>query len=79
MAKEDKVGLEYIGDSDAIGRNSSLILGMFEEESPETIRRREISVLKGRHGETGSFFIKWDFENMDFSEYHESEHILEYV
>jgi hypothetical protein len=41
---------------------------MFQEDSPETIERREIRVLKGRNGETGKFSIRWDFLKMDFEQ-----------
>lgn len=65
---KEEVGLEDIYGSDAIGQLSSVVLGLFEEESIETLIRRRVEVLKGRHGETGSFLINWDFINMDFSE-----------
>jgi replicative DNA helicase len=61
-------GLEDIACSDAIGQVSSVVLGMFQEDSPETIERREIRVLKGRNGETGKFSIRWDFLKMDFEQ-----------
>ncbi len=66
--KGEKVDLDDIGYTDAIGQVSSLVLGLFEEESIETIKRRKVEVLKGRNGEVGSFITKWDFENMLFDE-----------
>ncbi len=63
-----KGGLEDIGDSDEIGRASSVVLGMFEEESVETLVSREVRVLKGRKGQIGSFRINWDFVGMNFDQ-----------
>lgn len=70
VSKKDgeKVGLQDIAHSDAIGQTSSIVLGMFEEETVETLYSRYISVLKGRHGEIGGFKINWDFKTMDFSQ-----------
>jgi replicative DNA helicase len=65
---DNKPGLEDIFGSDAIGQHSSLVLGLFEEESVATVKQRRIEILKGRHGETGSFVTNWDFDKMDFSE-----------
>lgn len=67
-SKKVEVGLEDIGYTDVIGQVSSLVLGLLEDESVETIKRRKITIMKGRNGETGSFYINWDFVNMDFSE-----------
>ena len=75
----DKPGLESIGYSDVIGQISSIVLGLFEEESVETIKMRRVEVLKGRSGETGMFCVKWDFQNMDFSEVTEEEESLQFV
>jgi len=66
---DEKPGLEDIGYSDEIGQISSLVLATLEAESIETQNRRRIDVMKGRNGETGGFFINWDFNNMDFSEH----------
>ena len=66
--------LDHIGYSDTIGQHSSLVLGLFEEDSVETETRRKVSVLKGRNGEAGCFFTKWDFDmTCDFSEWKEEE------
>jgi len=64
----EKAGLEDIYGSDAIGQLSSVVLGLFEEESIETEIRRKVDILKGRQGEKGSFLINWNFTKMDFSE-----------
>jgi len=71
--KGEKAGLEDIGYTDAIGQVSSLVLGLFEEESVETIKQRKIEILKGRNGEIGSFITRWDFNKMDFSEIEEED------
>ena len=66
--KGEKAGLESIAHSDAIGQLSSIVLGLFEDESIETIKRREIRILKGRSGEVGKFQVNWLFNKMDFTE-----------
>lgn len=57
----DDVGLENIAGSDAIGQLSSVVLGLFEEESVETKLKRVVRVMKGRNGEQGEFTINWRF------------------
>jgi replicative DNA helicase len=69
--KGDKPGLEDIGYSDAIGQHSSVVLGFFAPDSVETHKKRQVDILKGRHGEVGSFFVNWDFTGMNFGEYQE--------
>ena len=64
----DEVGLEDIGYTDAIGQASSLVLGLFEEDSIETIKQRRVQILKGRNGEIGQFSTRWDWLTMDFTE-----------
>lgn len=66
--KDDKAGVEDIYGSDAIGQLSTVVLGLFEEDSVETMKARRVEVIKGRNGETGSFKINWNFLAMDFSE-----------
>lgn len=70
LKKGEKGGLDEIAGSAAVGHNSSLVLGLFEAESVETEVRREVTVVKGRNGETGSFFVRWLFSHVttDFSE-----------
>lgn len=66
--KPEEAGLENIGYSDAIGQISSIVLGLLEQDSIETAFRRKVSVLKGREGMTGQFYVNWDFQHMDFSQ-----------
>lgn len=72
--KSKPVGLEGIAGADAVGQLSSLVFGMFEEESVENMYRRRIEILKGRQGESGEFNVNWIFDRfpyMDFSEIEE--------
>jgi replicative DNA helicase len=64
----EEAGLEDIAFSDAIGQISSIVLGLFQEESVETLEKRKIRVMKGRSGEVGSFDIHWDFNSLNFSQ-----------
>ena len=73
LKKGDKPTLEDIGYSDAIAQVSSIVLGLFEEESVETLKQRRIEILKGRGGEVGSFRTRWDWVAMDFSEIEDEE------
>ncbi len=68
VKKGQHVGLEHIADSDSIPRNSSVILGLFQDDNPENVKQRTMQILKGRSGEAGQFNINWDFVKMDFSE-----------
>lgn len=68
LKKGERPGLEHIAYSDVIGQISSVVFGIFEEESAENSEVRKIDILKGRNGEQGEFFIKWDFEATDFRE-----------
>lgn len=63
-------GVEHIGMGDAIGQVCSHVIGLFQEETVETLERRKATILKGREGAVGSFTMKWDFRGMDFSETH---------
>lgn len=65
--------LDDIGYSDAIGQISTIALGLFQDDSVETLEGRVVRVLKGRNGEIGQFKINWDFQTMDFSEINEEE------
>lgn len=65
--------LDNIGYSDVIGQVSSIVLGLMEHESIETLKARQVDILKGRSGEVGGFSIKWLFDTMDFSELNQSE------
>lgn len=59
--KGGAVDLEDIGYSDAIGQISSIALGLMDEENVETMHKKKVTVMKGRHGETGEFYINWQF------------------
>lgn len=69
--KGEQADLEDIGYTDAIAQDSSLVAGLVQPESIETVPEREVLILKGRNGETGKFRTKWDFESMDFHEIEE--------
>jgi len=71
--KGEKVTYDDIGYTDAIAQVSSVVVGLFEEESVETINRRKNEILKGRNGEIGSFITNWNFQTMDFSEIEEQD------
>lgn len=62
--KTKDVGVENIAYSDSIGQLSSVVLGLFEEDSVETKLQRKVRILKGRHGESGEFTINWRFGGM---------------
>lgn len=66
--KNEEVGMEHIAYSDAIGQVSSIVLGLMQQDNPETMISKTISILKMREGPIGSFDVRWDFLNMDFSE-----------
>jgi replicative DNA helicase len=66
-----KIDLEDIAGGDAIGQISSLVFGMFDEDTIETMYKRRVELLKGREGERGGFDVNWVFDDypfMDFSE-----------
>lgn len=72
VKKGETPGLEHIGYSDTIGQLSSIVLGLFEEEEQDNVElhvKRNINILKGRGGEAGEFKCRWDFDNIDFTEY----------
>lgn len=66
--KGEKVDGDDIGYSDAILQVSSVVVGLFEQDSVETLHQRRNDILKGRKGEVGSYITRWDFQNMDFTE-----------
>jgi replicative DNA helicase len=68
LKAEEKVGLEHIAYSDAIGQLSSVVIGLFQEDGVETMYSRVLDVLKGRNGEVGQFKIHWDFLKMNFDQ-----------
>jgi len=66
--KDEAVTLDDIAYSDVIGQISSVVIGLFEDDSAETDHRRKLTILKGRKGGVGSFLVRWDFNVMDFRE-----------
>lgn len=66
--KDEEVGVEDIGYTDAIGQISSIVLGLFQDDGVETMQKRIIRILKGRNGEIGQFEIQWDFQRMVFDQ-----------
>jgi replicative DNA helicase len=68
-----KPSLEDIGYSDVIGQASSLVFGLMQEDSVETLLHRIVDVLKGRDGQIGQWRVNWRFDTMDFSQYVEAE------
>lgn len=60
--------LETISFSDAIAMHSSLVLGVREGAPPNERSRREIDIMKGREGETGTYQVNYRFTPIDFSE-----------
>ena len=67
-SKKVTFSLDDIGYTDAIAQVSSLVLGLLAPDSVETLRSREVDILKGRNGEVGKFRTRWDFVGMDFDE-----------
>lgn len=69
MNKEvEKAGIDDIYGSDEIAQLSTVVMGLFENEGIETQLSRKVSILKGRNGEQGEFAIRWNFNQMDFSQ-----------
>jgi hypothetical protein len=74
LKKGTRPGLEEIAGSVDVGRLASVVLGLFQDEqSPETLKTKEVVVVKGRDGESGTFKIRWDFVRMSFDEVAEAE------
>jgi replicative DNA helicase len=67
--KDDPVTADDVYGSDVIFMVSSILLGIFQAETPETVHRKLVQIQKGRGGEKGEFTTNWDFKKMDFSEY----------
>ncbi|KKL80406.1 hypothetical protein LCGC14_2005090 [marine sediment metagenome] len=71
--KDDPVTADDVYGSDVIFMVSSILLGIFQADTPETIHRKLIQIQKGRGGEKGEFETCWDFRHMDFSQYVEKD------
>lgn len=67
--RKREASIEDIAGSDEIPKTSSILLALLEEDSPETLVKRQVRVMRGRGGESGRFQIAWDWERMDFSEW----------
>ncbi len=70
--QEEDTGIEHLAGADAIGQIASIVLGLLEEDTPETLDKKHVRILKGREGETGGFDINWLFDKypyMNFDEY----------
>ncbi len=67
--KDDPVTADDVYGSDVIFMVSSILLGIFQADTPETVHRKLVQIQKGRGGEKGEFTTNWDFKKMDFSEY----------
>jgi replicative DNA helicase len=57
-----------IAGTGEIANLSTVVLGMLADDSPESIHKRKVLIMKGRGGETGSFDVNWNFQTMDFDE-----------
>ena len=66
--KEVEVGLEDVYGSDVIAQVSSLVVGLMEEENVESMKQKKVTILKGREGGSGEFYINWMFDTMNFEE-----------
>lgn len=67
--KDVEPTLDDIYGSDVIAQASSVVLGILaEEETPETLLCKVVSLEKGREGEKGRFRVHWDFETMRFDQ-----------
>lgn len=73
LKKGERPTLGNIGGSKEIANLSSVVLGMFQDKTPETINRRTIEVMKGRGGEVGRFDVHWDFLTINFDELAQAE------
>ena len=69
-SKGEEAGLDDIGYSDAIGQISSVVLALKQPDSAETLKQRDVTVLKGRNGgEHTKMAINWEFDKLNFGEY----------
>lgn len=60
--------MDDIGYTDAIAQVSSLAIGVLKPDQVDNLNARDLEILKGRNGETGSFRINWNWVDMDFDE-----------
>ena len=69
--------LETISFSDAIAMHSSVVFSIKEGAPPNEHSRRELEILKGREGESGTYHVNYRFMPMDFTEVLESQQTAE--
>lgn len=62
-AEAGDVGFAY-----EIGQNSTMLVGMFQDNDMRVAKRMLIRILEYRHGEPIDLLVNWDFDTMDFSE-----------
>jgi replicative DNA helicase len=67
--KQGIPSLPDIAGSAEIANLSTVCLGMTQDNTPETTHHRQIAIMKGRNGESGTFYIHWDWVAMNFEEY----------
>ena len=67
--KDEPVTADDVYGSDVIFMVSSILLGIFQADTPATIHRKLIQIQKGRGGEKGEFETCWNFKTMDFAQY----------
>lgn len=66
--KNENPDIEDIGLSDVIPQMSSVVIGLFQKDTAETVKYKRMDILKGRNGERGVLYSKWNFSKVDFSE-----------
>jgi len=54
-------GLEYIGQTDAIGQLSSVVIGVAEGREPNEENERVYTIYKNRNGPCGKFAVSFEF------------------
>ncbi|WAS28541.1 DnaB-like helicase [Vibrio phage LV6] len=74
-SSHEDLDLDDIYGGDTVGQVSSVVIGIWDDTTPDGLGTRYMKILKGREGEKAisGFRINWDFERMDFSDYKEPE------
>lgn len=68
QTNEEESGLGNIAGSKSIGRDSDIVIGLFQKEEWKERERMNIKLLKSRESKTGSVDMNWKPETMEFSE-----------
>jgi hypothetical protein len=71
LKRGEKPNLDHIGYSAAIGQYSSIVIGLFQSEDASNVEKlfqRLMTLLKGRGGEVGEWWVQWNFKKMFFGE-----------